>query len=167
MDCSLPGSSIHGIFRARILEWVAISFSRGSSWPRVDPGSSALQADSLPTEPLGKQNIPKYPKMEGGKNGNWQETEKATVILGETCSGILLATILSPLTISSVYNSDFQDIKIFHALNWIYLLDPILEIELYFESSLKNTSQRQITHLNIFSYFKLNVLCHVSYWQCF
>ena len=34
MDCSLPGSSIHGILQARILEWVAISFSRGSSWPR-------------------------------------------------------------------------------------------------------------------------------------
>ena len=34
MDCSLPGFSIHGIFLARILEWVAISFSRRSSWPR-------------------------------------------------------------------------------------------------------------------------------------
>ena len=34
MDCSPPGSSVHGIFQARILEWVAISFSRGSSWPR-------------------------------------------------------------------------------------------------------------------------------------
>ena len=34
MDCSLPGSSLHGILQARILEWVAISFSRGSSWPR-------------------------------------------------------------------------------------------------------------------------------------
>ena len=31
MDCSLPGSSIHGIFQARILDWVAISFSRRSS----------------------------------------------------------------------------------------------------------------------------------------
>ena len=31
MDCSLPGSSVHGIFQARVLEWVAISFSRGSS----------------------------------------------------------------------------------------------------------------------------------------
>ena len=30
-DCSLPGSSIHGIFQAKVLEWVAISFSRGSS----------------------------------------------------------------------------------------------------------------------------------------
>ena len=34
MDCSLPDSSLHGILQARILEWVAISFSRGSSWPR-------------------------------------------------------------------------------------------------------------------------------------
>ena len=34
MDCSPPGSSVHGIFQARILEWVAISFSRGSSWSR-------------------------------------------------------------------------------------------------------------------------------------
>ena len=34
MDHSLLGSSVHGILQARILEWVAISFSRGSSWPR-------------------------------------------------------------------------------------------------------------------------------------
>ena len=34
MDCSLPGSSVHGIFQARILEWFAISFSRRSSQPR-------------------------------------------------------------------------------------------------------------------------------------
>ena len=34
MDCSPPGSSLHGIFQARILEQVAISYSRGSSWPR-------------------------------------------------------------------------------------------------------------------------------------
>ena len=34
MDCSPPGSSVHGILQARILEWVAISFSRGSSRPK-------------------------------------------------------------------------------------------------------------------------------------
>ena len=34
MDCSLQGSSVHGISQARILEWVAIPFSRGSSWPK-------------------------------------------------------------------------------------------------------------------------------------
>jgi len=34
MDCSPPGSSVHGILQARILEWVAIPFSRASSQPR-------------------------------------------------------------------------------------------------------------------------------------
>ena len=34
-DCSLPGSSVHGIFQAIVLEWIAISFSRGSSQPRA------------------------------------------------------------------------------------------------------------------------------------
>ena len=34
MDYSSPGSSVHGISQKRILEWIAVSFSRGSSWPR-------------------------------------------------------------------------------------------------------------------------------------
>ena len=51
MDCSPPGSSIHGVLQARIREWVAITFSRGSSWLRIEPGSPALLADSLPSEP--------------------------------------------------------------------------------------------------------------------
>ena len=45
MDCS---SSVHEISQTRILEWVAISFSRRSSWPRIEPASSAQQMDSLP-----------------------------------------------------------------------------------------------------------------------
>ena len=68
LDCSLPGSSVHGILQARILEWVAISssrrssrprdrtqvsFSRGSSRPGIEPWSPTLQADSLPPEPSG------------------------------------------------------------------------------------------------------------------
>ena len=55
MDCRL-GSSVHGILQARILEWVAISFSRASSNPGIEPGSSALQVDSLPSEPPMKLN---------------------------------------------------------------------------------------------------------------
>ena len=47
LDCSLPGSSIHGILQGRILEWVAIPFSRGSSQPGMEPGSPAMQEDSL------------------------------------------------------------------------------------------------------------------------
>ena len=41
-DCSLPGSCVHGILQARILEWVAIPFSRGSSWPRDQTWVSSI-----------------------------------------------------------------------------------------------------------------------------
>ena len=51
MDCSLPGSSIHGIFQARILEWVAISFLQGSSRPK---NRTRVSWDSLLTELCGK-----------------------------------------------------------------------------------------------------------------
>ena len=54
MDCSLSGSSIHGIFQARVLEWITISFSRGSSRPRNRTWVSALQADALLSGPPGK-----------------------------------------------------------------------------------------------------------------
>ena len=53
MDCSWPGFSFRGILHARILVWVAISFSRRSSWPRDWTQPPTLQADSLPSEPLG------------------------------------------------------------------------------------------------------------------
>ena len=43
-----PGSFVHGTPQARILGWFAISFSVGPSWPRDQPVSSALQADTLP-----------------------------------------------------------------------------------------------------------------------
>ena len=51
MDCSPPGSSIHGILQARILEWVAISFSRDLPNPGIEPRSPTLQADALTSEP--------------------------------------------------------------------------------------------------------------------
>ena len=53
MDCSWPGSSVHGILQARTLEWVAMPSSRVSS-QGIKPRTPALQADSLPTEPPGK-----------------------------------------------------------------------------------------------------------------
>ena len=51
VDCSLPGYPVPGILQARILEWVAISFSRGSSNPGIEPGSPTLWAVALPSEP--------------------------------------------------------------------------------------------------------------------
>ena len=67
MDCSLPGSSVHGILQARILERVVIPFSRVSFLdPVIEPGSPALP-DSLPSEPpekpLNKKNLPPKPSL--------------------------------------------------------------------------------------------------------
>ena len=67
-DCSLPGSSVHGIFQARVLEWVAISFSRDLPNPGIKPGSPALQADVLLSEPP-------------GKTSNYWKKEAANVII--------------------------------------------------------------------------------------
>ena len=47
---------VHGILQARILEWVAFPFPRGSSQPRDRTRSPVLQTDSLPAEPPGKPN---------------------------------------------------------------------------------------------------------------
>ena len=57
MDCSLPGSSVHGILWSRLLEWVAIPFSGDLPNPGIEPGSPTLQVDSLLSEPPGKPMI--------------------------------------------------------------------------------------------------------------
>ena len=54
MDSSPPGSSVHGIVQARILEWLAISSSRGSSQQRIESASPALAGGFFTTEPPGK-----------------------------------------------------------------------------------------------------------------
>ena len=48
--CDPPEYTVHGILQAGILEWVAFTFSRGSSRPRKQTQIPELQADSLPTE---------------------------------------------------------------------------------------------------------------------
>ena len=57
MDCSLPGSSVHGIFQAIVLEWIAISFSRESSRPR-DQTRVSLDRHILLTKVLSPPGIP-------------------------------------------------------------------------------------------------------------
>ena len=54
MDFSPPVSSLHGILQARILEWVAVPFSRNLPNPGIEPRSPTLQVESLPSEPPGK-----------------------------------------------------------------------------------------------------------------
>ena len=54
MECNLPGSSVHGILHARILEWVSMSSSRGSSPPRVWIHVSCITGGFFTAGPLGK-----------------------------------------------------------------------------------------------------------------
>ena len=63
MDCSPPGSSIHGILQARILEWVAMPSSRGSSWPRDWTCvfyNSCIAGRFFTAEPPGKYDFPVF-----------------------------------------------------------------------------------------------------------
>ena len=53
MDCSLPGSTVHGILQARILEWAAVPFSRDLPNPGTEHRSPTLKVDSLPSEHQG------------------------------------------------------------------------------------------------------------------
>ena len=53
VDCSPLGSSVHGIFQARLLDWVAISSPGDLPNPGIEPRSPALQADALTSEPPG------------------------------------------------------------------------------------------------------------------
>ena len=54
MDCSLPGSFVYGILQARILEWVTIPFSKGSSGPRDRTQVSSIADEFFTTQPAGK-----------------------------------------------------------------------------------------------------------------
>jgi len=54
VDCSLPGFSVPGILQARILEWVAIPFSRDLLDPRIKPMPPALAGGFFTIEPPGK-----------------------------------------------------------------------------------------------------------------
>ena len=56
MDCSLQGSSVHGILQARILEWVVMPFSRGSSWPRDQTHISCIAGGFFTTSSTWKKH---------------------------------------------------------------------------------------------------------------
>ena len=69
MDYSPPCSSVRGILQARILEWVAIPFSNGSSQPRDWTWNLALQADSLLLSPPNHQETIKKISLANGQGG--------------------------------------------------------------------------------------------------
>ena len=80
MDCSLPGSSVHGIFQARVLEWVAISSSNASflemssfpGWQHLDPSGKETVGGPIPPvhlafldTPTPIPSLPRYPYLGG------------------------------------------------------------------------------------------------------
>ena len=68
MDCSLPGSSIHEIFQARVLEWVAIAFSEIPTIYSSFPGGSLVK--NLPANAEDTGSIPGWRRSAAGENGN-------------------------------------------------------------------------------------------------
>ena len=104
-NCSLPGSSVHGILQTRILEWVTISFARGFSWPRDWPGSPTLQVDSLPFELAGKPSSILVKESEVAQSclTLWNPMDCSPA--GSSVHGILQARILEwvAISFSSIY----------------------------------------------------------------
>ena len=84
MDCSPPGSSVHGISQARILEWVAISFSRGSSQSWNGTHISCI-GRQIPTEPPGKPIlVPSYCLLNRSRASLVAQTVKNLPTMRET-----------------------------------------------------------------------------------
>ena len=96
-DCSLLGSSVHGILQARILEWVAISFSRESSqprdWTRLSPIASRFFTIWAPRE------APGYPQI---SSISYRSTDLRTMSTKVICS---LSFMVEPITWASSYST--------------------------------------------------------------
>ena len=77
-DYSPPGSSIHGIFQARVLQWVAFSSPGDLPDPGIEPRSPSLQADALQSEPPGKPPFKTKTKQKnplGWPQNNWPPSQ--------------------------------------------------------------------------------------------
>ena len=70
MDCSPLGSSVPGIFQASILQWIAISSSRGSSWPRDRIRNSYISCTAADSLPLSHQRNPNKQLVKFKYTGN-------------------------------------------------------------------------------------------------
>ena len=106
IDCSSPGSSVHGILQARILEWVAISFSRGSSQPRDWTQVSCITGRCFTIwatrwnqthEKMWWYKCVMAPYHEHDsscflKQNHWSDNEWQTLLAREASSGLFLTT---------------------------------------------------------------------------
>ena len=134
MDCSLPGPSIHGIFQARIPWWVAILFSRGSSWPRDrKPGSPLCRQIHYPLSHQGSPIIILKTDTEYFRQLIFK-TEQCGQLKGTTCE-----KDRSPLSILSkkalVQNlNSFKSIK---TLIWVQAdMSKIIQVTLFYKNAI-------------------------------
>ena len=104
MDCSPPGSSVQGISQTRRLEWVAISVSRGSSWPR-DQTCKSCMWDSLPLSHLGSSHgkrqlywVVFYTRLDMGAGGGRRRDDRWWCELRSKNCGDLFLFLLNLLT---------------------------------------------------------------------
>ena len=100
MDCNLPGSSVHRISQARVLEWVAIFFSMGSLHPGIKPSSPALAGGFFITEPPGKPTISHTILNISGEKEcsyfwSWRENSLSPLSMFVT-SGVFKRAVYSP-----------------------------------------------------------------------
>ena len=102
IDYSLPGSSVHRTLQARVLEWVAVPFSRGSPCPSDRTGSPTLQAHSLPFEPPGKAQYYIY------------TYRKKMISITPVLS--LGKGMIGKRRVDRKYNKFFCNVKIYHVL---------------------------------------------------
>ena len=73
--CNPLDCTVHGILQARILEWVAFPFSRGSSQPGILPRSPTLQVNSLPPEPQGSPRILEWVTYPFSRRSSWPRNQ--------------------------------------------------------------------------------------------
>ena len=129
MDCSLPSSSIHGIFQARILEWIAISFSRGSSQSRDGTQVSCIAGRLLTLWGTGEMkwinsSAPPHSGaivkhiVYGSSQGLWGAlvlvAHRVLVTHPILVFSLLCFTFPTPLLVLSALNSQINDLQCFY-----------------------------------------------------
>ena len=113
MFCSPPGSSVHGTLQARILQWVAMSLSRGSSWPRDQNGISCFSWLAVPPGKLCSWSmwiLSHYALGAQGFPGALPAVYKATVRKREWSPGIMLLLWLKECPLTTVQNKKLYSV---------------------------------------------------------
>ena len=118
IDCSPPGSSVHGLLQARILEWVAIPFSRGSSWPKdqtqvscIAGGFFTVWATLTFYRMVNSEQLYANEKNNGKKKVSFI-FKKRTVNSNKACSirGLFKSRVLNSLLISN-FKKKFNNLQ--------------------------------------------------------